>query len=671
MVNFSKIPFLRLLIPFVLGIIIYSGLNLYSDVFYLLFFVFFVLSLVYFVNKKTSDIIKNVLFIVISDIFLFLSGFYGCYHFNPKSDSNYFGYSVTHSYQNWVGEIDGIAVEKESFYKAVVNVKSINDSVAAGKLLVYLKKPLNENSVKPGYLIKASSQIQEIKGPQNPNEFNYKKFMEYKGVLYQTFVEPDAVVTEKTKTTISYSGLATKLKIIKVFYNCGLSNDAAGLCSALITGYDDEMSSEIINAFARSGTLHVLSVSGLHTGIVFAVVMFVLGWIDKANKYKLLKLVVVLVILWFFVFVAGFSPPVLRAAIMLSLISIGKYYYSYLSNITLNVLAVSAFLILLFNPMLIYDIGFLLSYTAVLGILLFEPKLTSLINSKHSFVNKVWQLMCVSVAAQISTLPLTLYYFHQFPIWFVFTNILVIPLCAVIMLLGFLLLLKLWLLSGVLNGLTRLVLFIVSLTDKAGVGYIDAIDFSFKDAVLLSVVILLFTAMINYRTYVYAVTLMITVIIWLLFSVLETYSVKSKNGLLVYQCNKQTAIDLKNKQVLFQYANVNQQAYDFHIKNNIASYNYADKFDVNYNFIDYNNNKVLIVKQGRDLSLIRYLQPDYLIITNNFVPDENDIINTKVRQVICDGSNSFKTLKLLKKLCNELKISVYSTKEKGFLELPL
>ena len=420
----------------------------------------------YFKNRKETTENSRWAYIAVSDVFLFLTGLYCCYVFDIRNKADYYGHYVNGEQQQWVAEVKELPVEKENFYRVLLEVNAFQDRQLTGNAIVYFKKPMDVALLKPGNKLSITGEFSSLREPLNPHEFNYKTFLARKNIYYQSFVKAENVsfVSENQDFSLINLGLEIKQKIINVFETSTLSKEAAQLCIALLTGYDDEINSETINAFAHSGTLHVLSVSGLHTGILYAVLIFILGIFDKNQKYKLMRLIIITIALWFFVLITGFSPPVLRAVIMLNLIALGRFYYGYTSQSGINILAVSAFVLLVFNPLLIYDTGFLLSYSAVLGILCFEPAFTALVNSRLTIVNKIWQLTSVSLSAQIATLPITLFLFHQFPLWFIFSNLLVIPLCTAVMFLGFLVLMKCSFVAPLINLCSSFIFYCIHLT---------------------------------------------------------------------------------------------------------------------------------------------------------------------------------------------------------------
>lgn len=673
LIDFRNNPFVRILIPFVIGILINTIAHFNVNVVYAIGVCVLLLLILYFKDRKRNTQWSRWIFIALSDVFLVLSGLQCCYLYNVKNSTNYFGNYVTTEQQTWVGEIKDLPIEKEKFYKLVMEVKAISDNQHVnGTTIVYIRKPLEVSRLNPGTVLRLQSAFIHPKPPLNPHEFNYKEFLERKNIYYQSFVETNNVelMSEEKKFSLVNFGLGIKQKIKGVFETSRLNKETAQLCIALLTGYDDEINTETINAFAHSGTLHVLSVSGLHTGILYAVLVFLLGLIDKHKKYKLLHLIIITLSLWFFVLITGFSPPVLRAVIMLNLIAIGRFYYSYSSTHAVNILAVSAFVILVFNPLLIYDTGFLLSYSAVLGILYFEPVLTPLVESRYNVVNKIWQLTSVSLAAQITTLPITLFLFHQFPIWFVFSNLIVIPLCTLIMFLGILILIKMSFFAPIANFCSSIIFYCIHLTDTPGIGYLDGIDFGWKDLFFLTAFITALAIFMKQRTYLYISGAAILLILWQLFSLFEVMEKKSSSHLSVYHLNKQTAVDLKNTTKVYFNSEVNASNYSFHIKPNHVCYNYPYLDSLKFDFINSANNSILKISSVNQQPLIGLLKPNYLLVTNNTKLEETYFSKT-IQLVIADGSNNYWNIKKLKALCDKFAVPFHSTADKGYIQLDL
>ena len=206
------------------------------------------------------------------------------------------------------------------------------------------------------------------------------------------------------------------------------------MASTLILGYRADLSKEVISAFSKTGTMHVLSVSGMHVGIVCLLLNFLLKPLNRNNKLKILRVIILIFSIWFYTMLTGFSPSACRAAMMLTFVIAGKAFNK--NQNTYNLLAISAFLLLLINPFYLVDVGFQLSYMAVFGLVYLHPKIYHSIHIQNRFVNSVWNYSALSIAAQLATFPISIYYFHQFPLYFLLSNLFIVIPVALIMYLG-------------------------------------------------------------------------------------------------------------------------------------------------------------------------------------------------------------------------------------------
>lgn len=227
-------------------------------------------------------------------------------------------------------------------------------------------------------------------------------------------------------------------RLLNIFREAGLRDEAWAVMSALVLGYDDAVDAEVMQAFSATGTLHVLSVSGLHVGLVYAAIRMLLGFLNRRTFGKRLQQVLSLLFIWLYAFLTGASPAVLRSAAMLSLV-LGSNLVNRPAAVW-NSLAASIFLLTVADPSLPADVGFQLSYAAVGGILALYPWLRERSPVRTKLGQRVWEFMSVSVAAQWFTFPLGLYYFHQFPNLFLLTNAIIIPLSTLAMFAGLVLL---------------------------------------------------------------------------------------------------------------------------------------------------------------------------------------------------------------------------------------
>jgi competence protein ComEC len=201
--------------------------------------------------------------------------------------------------------------------------------------------------------------------------------------------------------------------------------------AALLLGYTPGLDKDIRQTFAATGASHVLSISGLHFSIIYGILYFLFSFSGNHKRGRILRQAIILPLLWFFVFLTGMGPSVIRAAVMISLWGVGNAFLY--KSFTINTLCAAAFFMLLYNPFNLYDAGFQLSFSAVMAILLINPHLVKLYESRNPMIRYVWELSCVSTSAQLGTTPLSMYYFHQFPLLFLVTNLFAVPMTAVIL----------------------------------------------------------------------------------------------------------------------------------------------------------------------------------------------------------------------------------------------
>jgi competence protein ComEC len=201
--------------------------------------------------------------------------------------------------------------------------------------------------------------------------------------------------------------------------------------AALLFGYTHDLDKDLRQTFAATGTSHILSISGLHFSIIYGILYFLFSFLGNSKKGRITRQAIILPLMWIFVFLTGMGPSVIRAAVMISLWGFGNAFLY--KSFTINTVGAAAFFMLLYNPFNLFDVGFQLSFSAVLAILLINPYLVKLYESRNPAIQYVWELSCVSTSAQLGTAPLSMYYFHQFPLLFLVTNLFAIPMTAVIL----------------------------------------------------------------------------------------------------------------------------------------------------------------------------------------------------------------------------------------------
>ena len=365
--------------------------------------------------------------------------------------------------------------EKPNSLKSLIQINAIyfNDSIKPTKELAiaYFAKDKNVKELKAGDVILFDNVPQPITNNNNPFEFDYKKYLARKKIYRQVYLPADAwIKTNQSVMSLSCRAEQIRESLLKIYRNQPIDENEFEILSSLTLGYTRELDPETRRVFSSSGAIHVLSVSGQHVAIIFWVITLLFGFLKNRKSGRTIFLIISISSLWFFAFITGLSPAVMRASAMFTIFVVGDYMHRK-SNIY-NSFTASAFILLLINPNNLYDIGFQLSYIAVFGIVYLEPKLEKLIQVKSKFIKFFWSLITVSIAAQVATFPVTTYYFGQFPTYFWLTNIFVIPAVMVLVPIGILLLFvsKIYILSYflslLLNYMIKTTYFLLKLIDQ-------------------------------------------------------------------------------------------------------------------------------------------------------------------------------------------------------------
>jgi len=445
---YQQIPFFRLITPFIVGIIFAAFLPLKIDFWWGILICTSALTIVLGVFKLlyknyglrwiygialTTTLLANGYLLTIGNIQIFSASHVG----NLVSEKTWLQVRVTEP-----------AEEKAKSYKVSIEVESFRDSSGwhetHGKVITYIQKSEEVKAIEYGDILLLNIRLNESKSPNNPGEFNYKRYLQFHNIYHQGYIHAtDWINTGKNEGFLIFiwsNSLRTHL--LRVFKQYGITGNEFGVASALVLGYKGALEDELMRAYSSAGATHVLAVSGLHVGIIFVILNSILMFLDRIKYGHIIKAILLIAFLWFYAMLTGLSPSVLRAATMFSFIVIAKATKRN-TNIY-NTLAVSAFFLLIINPFLIMEVGFQLSYLAVIGIIYLQPKIYNWLNPHNWLLDKMWELTAVSIAAQVATFPLGLLYFHQFPNYFFISNLIVIPLATFIVYTGIILFLVSW-----------------------------------------------------------------------------------------------------------------------------------------------------------------------------------------------------------------------------------
>lgn len=367
----------------------------------------------------------------------------------------------------WMGEITQTPEEKTNTFACAVRLWSVSDTMDAsfnGKnVLLYLRKNDQAGHLKRGDILLFQSVLTPPSKPLNPHGFNYAEWLQRKGIAATGFV--DSVhwkkVGSKARFDLTVYAEKSRDALLNFLSEKVNGEQERAVLAALTLGYRETLDPELSASYSDSGAMHILSVSGLHVGIVYWIINTLLSLFLKGKVGGVVKVVLAVCLLWCYAFITGLPPSVIRAATMFSLVAIGQALERKAQ--IYNTISVSAFLILIVHPPFLYDIGFQLSYAAVASIVYFQPVLSKAVVFRNKALRWCWDLTTVSLAAQLGTLPLALYYFKQFPNYFLITNFVAIPLATLIIYTAVSLLFVFWIpyvSTGVANVLEWLVAFL-------------------------------------------------------------------------------------------------------------------------------------------------------------------------------------------------------------------
>lgn len=352
----------------------------------------------------------------------------------------------------------------ENLLQVIASMDSVGWGKSSGKVLIYhtSKVPLV-----PGQIILVKGSPESIPQPIFPDEFDYKGYLARKAIHFRQFIGEKFEIIDSSEVNSSAYWLENfRRKLVGIIEEKVPNPESQQIAAALLLGQKENLDKEIKNAYAETGTMHILAVSGLHVGIIYAILLFPLRGIRLKSNHKKVYLLAVILLIWIYAVLTGFSPSVVRAATMFSLFTFGQLRER--KPASFNILAFSAMLMVVVDPGVIFEVGFQLSYFAVAGILLLQPLILRFWIPPNQILEYFWQLTTVSIAAQLATFPLSIFYFHIFPTYFLIANLIIIPLSFLVMQVGipFLALSWVpilgeglgWLVSGLIwaqNGITR------------------------------------------------------------------------------------------------------------------------------------------------------------------------------------------------------------------------
>ncbi len=561
-------------------------------------------------------------------------------------------------------------------------VKSTLATRIRQKMLLYVSKnnfiPANWHY---GDRILVKGSPQELKPPANPGEFDFKRFLQFKNVSHQHFVKEDEVrliapTSRKGFIYYSYQAQAWSMKKLNEYVQ---GTDERAIAIALVLGVTDGIDNDLQSAYAAAGAMHLPRCVGDAYRDYLRNYSFLFKPLDRFKWSRWVVAIVSLVLLWTFSFVTGNSPSVLRAVTMFSFIALARPFGKRTS--IYNTLAASVLLLLIYNPYLIMSVGFQLSYLAVLGIVYLQKPIYNLWQIENRIMDWVWKSSAVSIAAQLATFALSLLYFHQFPTYFLLSNMVVIPLSTLVLVVGIFLLAISFIsplasvTALILEWLVKALNWTVIKTETLPFSLINNIHItSFQCwllmAILLAIILLFESRSVRWLYFSFGLTVVFVAIQWS-----HYFNAVDQPRMIVYSINKHQAMEF-----------IDRGQSQFFCDSSLLSDTDKIKYHIQPNRVGRGveitqlrmpvqcavkgvryfrwNNKTIGWMMSRNAELPVKVSIDYLIAGNNLL-SRRKLKTAKVKEIIFDGSNSVRYLKIVSEIADSMKIQTYLTAEKG------
>jgi competence protein ComEC len=535
-----------------------------------------------------------------------------------------------------------------------------------GTINLFFEDTASYSAIKYGDIVSIQSKINEINEAKNPHEFDAKIFYANKDIYYQSFVKSSdfIVVNQLQCSRFSHWVYDIRHHISSKFEKHLVHADAVGVCKALILGIEEDIDITLLKAYASCGVIHVLSVSGLHVGVFYIIISFLFSLIKSENKkLKWTKAIISLALIWFYSLLSGFSPSVLRSAVMLTTVILAGTLDRKIS--IYNSLAASCFILLCFHAKYIFDVGFQLSYIAVLGIVYVQPMIYNWFAFKNKIANYFWNMTAASLSAQLTTFPLSVYYFYQFPVLFLFANLLVIPIISLALPLGFVFMFFclfgsdtiLHYIAIPIEWTLLIANYIILFFDKIPFNSLRPVYFTTSQLIIVYITIILFFVALelkNTKWFIAFQSLLLAVFVWFVF---EKYQYAKQEKLVVLNINNTQRIELIQGNTSEVYTSKIDTAMNifkvrpFHIFSRVSRENYTITKDKNFE-LSWESKNIAIINTSinNNVNLDKY---DYIVVGNKAI--DTTMILSKIRpkqKWIFDSSNSMKYIEQLKELKN-------------------
>ena len=631
----------------------------------------FGLTTSYFISLKT--IIQKSYFTILTFLIFFVIGVASMTFNNSIQKKDHYS-SFLSDTNNATLIIDEIL--KPNLYndRYFAKVTSINSSKTQGKILLNVQKDSANKVLNVDDKIFVTHSFDLVKGPTNPYQFNYKDYLKKLQVFHQINIKnKEYLLLENDNRSLKGMAFSIRTFINGALDRFNFKGDELAIINALLLGQRQEISNDLLSTYQNAGVVHILAVSGLHVGIILIILTFLLNPLNNLKHGVIIKLIITVFLLWCFALIAGLSASIIRAVTMFTAIAISLTANQKIS--TYKALIISVFVLLMFNPFYLFNVGFQLSYLAVFFILWIQPMLYKIWKPKLKIIDYFWQLLTVSVAAQVGVLPLSIYYFHQFPGLFFIANLIIIPFLGIILGLGILVIVfaLLNILPDILASFYRYIISALNLV----VEWIAAkesflfqnIYFSELTVLFYFLIIISLFKFLEIKKFKYLKFSLFAAILFQLNLIVEKYYDHSTNEFIIFNKTRETIIGIRKGNDL--QLNHTLDTVIINNENIVKSYLTGSKSKLNFtvknidNVYSFNNKNILVVDS---LGIYNLQNHDFQYVLLRDSPNINLlrlIKHLKPELIIADASNFKSRVAFWQKTCGTHNIKFHYTVTHG------
>lgn len=683
----NQSPFIRMFVPMALGIVLYlkwpttqwllpCAMTIFCIVAYLGF---------YYIKDALQHKYAYAKGILITVLFFSLGYTLATWHAIPSSAAWYKHQQENYGYA--VVRINSELEPKAKTFKATADVKQLTNAYTSiattGEIILYFQKIDSIPALEEGDYILVRNVLKDIQSSQNPGSFDYGSYCKTKNI-YQSAYLKSSDWRKLPQHEASLSGWFAKANrhtrgILKHYIT---DPSTLGIAEALLIGYRKDVDQETWQAYSNTGIVHIIAISGLHMAMVYASARWLLLLIPFFKRKKNIAILLALLFMWGFAALTGLPPSVARAAVMFTFIGVGEMTDRTIS--IYNNLAASAFVLLCINPTWISDVGFQLSYIALLSIVLFYEKIYQWFYFSFKPFDLIWKLLAGTLSAQILTFPLCIYYFHQFPILFLLTNLIAVPASTIILYLEIVLVLFSWftplakILGQVVSWLIVCLNKIVFQLGQLSFAVWDGLDISFFQFAVLMLLVILTAIWLMHKNVKMLMYSMVFLCIFTISMLVSKWHFVHQKKIIVYAANKTSYLQFVEGQSYFSPDEkiISQDPqHQLYTQKPAQTALHLRKEDTS--IVDFKTKTGIELAQFHGVSVLRLHTDqltiatptivDYLIISAGFeVKKPLNLNNLKPKHIVLDSSIPFwKTEKLKTALAAHFQVPIHTVSDDG------